>query len=259
MLNILGVYLGPGEQMLLSQPDNPKGFWEHRLLVDINDSILKVFNGSWDRPPQFPLGWQNAESLAELRRSTINVIQRDFREAPIWGWKDPRTCLTLPFWRTVLDQMKYVICLRNPVDVAQSLQGRDKFSHPHSHELWLRYVASGLLHTMNEQRAFIFYEDLMKDPGAALEWLAKFVGGTTTPEQPRTLPPDVVDKGLYHYDTPIEEVISDKRVPFRVKALFMALRTSIRPFSSPVLPDALDIFAKCASDPAETELAEFET
>ena len=34
--------------------------------------------------------------------------------APVWGWKDPRTCLTLPFWQDVIGSIRYVICIRNP-------------------------------------------------------------------------------------------------------------------------------------------------
>jgi hypothetical protein len=40
----------------------------------------------------------------------------------LWGWKDPATCLTLAFWQTLLPHMRYVICIRNPLDVAISME-----------------------------------------------------------------------------------------------------------------------------------------
>jgi hypothetical protein len=250
LLNILGVYLGPQEHILYPEPDNPKGFWEHRLLTGLNDEILKKFNSTWDKPPLYPPSWENSELLEGVRRKAGEVIQQDFHHLPLWGWKDPRTSLTLPFWRSVLGRMKNVICLRNPVDVAHSLEARDKFSPQLSYALWLRYVASSITYTKGQPRLFIFYEDLMSNPAGALKWLAKFVGKTATPHRTRTASIDV-NRQLRHHNTSIQDVVSDRDVPFPVKALFMQLRLSIKPFSPPTLPDTLDSFAKFALEAGE--------
>src|SRR4029453_4502858 len=99
MLNVLGVYLGPNERLMKPQEDNPRGYWEHQLITDLNDAILARLGGSWHEPPTFSPDWGRAAGLADLRRKAQAVIHEDFATAECWGWKDPRTCLTLPFWQ----------------------------------------------------------------------------------------------------------------------------------------------------------------
>ena len=78
--------------------------------------------------------------IDDVRQRAQALIQDQFAEAQMWGWKDPRTCLTLPFWQQLLPNMRYIICLRNPVDVARSLEQRDSLSAEESSNLWLAYV-----------------------------------------------------------------------------------------------------------------------
>src|SRR5437870_8336735 len=121
VLSLLGMYLGPSEHLMKPNQFNPKGFWEHQSIVDLDDEILKRLEGSWCDPPSFSAGWEGSSQFADLRQQARALIQNDFDAAMCWGWKDPRTCLTLPFWKQLLPPLRYVICLRNPVDVARSL------------------------------------------------------------------------------------------------------------------------------------------
>ena len=45
----------------------------------------------------------------------------DLAEHEPWGWQDPRTSLILPFWLACVPDLKIVVCLRNPLEVAVSL------------------------------------------------------------------------------------------------------------------------------------------
>src|SRR5207237_264153 len=56
-----------------------------------------------------------------------------------WGWKDPRTSLTIPLWLELVPDLRVVVCLRNPLDVALSLRKRGMFSYSSSLLLWLEY------------------------------------------------------------------------------------------------------------------------
>ncbi len=58
-----------------------------------------------------------------LRRARELVAQRS--ELPLWGWKDPRTCLFLEFWESILPEARYLFLYRHPVDVALSLWRRN--------------------------------------------------------------------------------------------------------------------------------------
>src|SRR5688572_17839806 len=96
-LNLLGVHLGPSDRLLPADEDNPKGYWEHRAIVDLNDEILDRFGGRWDEPPSFPPAWPRDPRMEDLREQARHLLTDNFAVAPLWGWKDPRTCLTLPF------------------------------------------------------------------------------------------------------------------------------------------------------------------
>lgn len=223
MLGLLGAYLGPEGSALPPNPDNPKGFWEHRSFVALNDDILSRFNGAWDNPPNVPDGWATSPALGDIRQRARDFIRRDFGNSPLWAWKDPRTCLTIPFWQQLLPAMDYVLCLRDPVDVAHSLRRRDGFSIEKGVRLWLAYTAAALRSTSNRRRSVVFYEDIMQDSERELERLAAFL------DQPLTaairqdvrefLAPD-----LYHHRSAITASVDEPGVDFPSKSLYLALR-----------------------------------
>ena len=126
LMNLLGVYLGAEERLLDSQPDNPKGFWEYQPIFELNEEILGRLGGTWHEPPPMPPGWETAAELADLRQRARDLVARTFASGD-WGWKDPRTCLTLPFWKAILPPVHYVICMRSPAEVAASLEERRWF------------------------------------------------------------------------------------------------------------------------------------
>jgi len=55
------------------------------------------------------------------------IAARSFR--PLWGWKDPRTALFLPFWERLLPEARFVFVYRGPWEVIDSLyrRGDDRF------------------------------------------------------------------------------------------------------------------------------------
>jgi len=125
MLYECGVHLGADEDLLpASADDNREGYWENKRFVEINDSILAAFGGTWDSPPDLPEHWTADPRLARLKEEARNLVcQLSAHE--LWGWKDPRTCMTLPFWKEIVPEMTIVLCVRHPVEVAQSLAARE--------------------------------------------------------------------------------------------------------------------------------------
>ena len=183
-LNLLGVYLGP-ESELLPGPDasNPKGFWEQDKLKRLNNAILRSMGGRVHEPPPLPLGWQDEPVLDELKERARELVRQRFTGSPLWGWKDPRNCLTLPFWQELLPEMSYVICIRNPLDVAASLAKRGGLPTEKSLLLWSRYVSSSIAHTAGGDRIFVFFEDFFEDWEVQLVRLARFIGAEERSEE----------------------------------------------------------------------------
>jgi GT2 family glycosyltransferase/glycosyltransferase involved in cell wall biosynthesis len=259
LLKSLGAYLGPPQHMMKPQPDNPRGFNEHQLLNDIDEEILARLGGSWSEPPVVGPGWETDAALSDLRQRARDVIQQDFRAAPLWSWKNPRTCLTLPFWQRLLPSMRYVICLRNPIDVARSLRRRNGFSLDKGVDLWMTYVTSSLSHTSGRRRLLVFYEDVMDDVDREVERLAVFIdrqdlGETANMRQAARI---LLEHESQHYASSVIDTVDEPRLTFPARALYLVLRTYVSGRAdasrSPgpvdtVLQQALDHFGQYAAD-----------
>ena len=127
LLHACGLYLGGESDLMPPQADNPDGFWEHLGFVALNDELLHELGGAWDLPPKADESLTGAR-LDPLRLKARLLIER-FDSAPAWGWKDPRNSLTLPFWQQLLPELKTLIMVRNPLEVAHSMRERNGTSY----------------------------------------------------------------------------------------------------------------------------------
>lgn len=227
MLNLLGLYLGPQEHLFIEPAeDNSKGHWEHREIVKLNDLILEQLGGAWEQPPPLVSGWDTSPTLDSVKQQCRRLIQADFGNSDFWGWKDPRTCLTLPVWQQLLPAMQYVLCVRNPMDVAQSLQFRNGLSIKHGSDLWFSHVSSALHHTATLPRHIVFYEDVMNDWPSELARLASFLGRPDRARQTDVQEgvKELLDREQQHYLTSPIEVLNATGMTFHANALYVALR-----------------------------------
>jgi hypothetical protein len=229
ILNLLGMDLGPAE-ILTTEPvaDNPKGYWEHSELTLVSDAILKRYGGSWNQPPRLPQNWETDAALDDLRRRAQQIVRDQFVGVPLWGWKDPRTCLTLPFWQRLLPHLRYIVCLRNPVAVARSLERRDRFSANESFRLWSTYVSAALHHTEGKPRLVVFYEDLMNDGLGELPRLAEFLRVPERAEHPdvRKAVAEFIEPGLQHFRADALPATAEPEVEMSASSLYTDLRVS---------------------------------
>ena len=127
VLHIAGLYLGREEDLKGPSEHNRDGFWEHRKFVELNEEILNELGGGWDCPPPFPDRWTEADGLLRLKEKAEALLE-EFADREPWGWKDPRNSLTLPFWKELLPNLRVVMCVRHPLEVAWSLRSRNGHS-----------------------------------------------------------------------------------------------------------------------------------
>jgi hypothetical protein len=141
MLRQGGLWFGDDDSFLNPAPDNPEGFFEHERLVRLDDELLEATGGSWDHPPATgPLAADDPRvtHLSERARQTIGELSGHDR----WGWKDPRICLTAAFWLDLVPDLRFIVCVRHPVEVAMSLKRRNQISYALGLNLWERYYTS---------------------------------------------------------------------------------------------------------------------
>jgi hypothetical protein len=150
------------------------GFWENRKLVDLNDEILRALGGRWDAPPQVSSRWLQSEGARQLKLKAAALLD-ERTPIDVWGWKDPRTSLTLPFWNGLVPGLRVIICLRNPLDVAESLRHRDRFPVTKGLSLWQTYNQRLLASVKPEQRLITHYDAYFHDMAAELRRVLHFL------------------------------------------------------------------------------------
>ncbi len=225
LLRSAGLELGPSENIYLdSVEDNPEGHFEHKAFHKINETLLAHFGGSWDNPPQLKPDWEYDPTLSEISRNAKKLLQ-EFNEYPHWGWKDPRTTILLPFWTSLIANLHFVICVRNPLEVAQSLARRDRIPIQTGGYLWQQYMQAALRDTAGFPRIITFYEDFFKDPAKEAKRLIKFCG-LPMPSDLSTIS-QVVSPGLKHHTAQLNTLLNESKLLNEHKLFYMGLRTLV--------------------------------
>ena len=199
VLELLGAHFGPKEHLLEPNVANPTGFREHRGILDVNNELLGRLGGTWYAPPALRVGWADDPELEDLRERAARLVESDLAPYDVWAWKDPRTCLTLPFWQELVPELLPVVCLREPSETARSFAelgemgwtAVQQLSDPFETglDLWLRYTGDALERTLGRARLLVFYDELVEDPLGQSGRLAAFAGlsGCLTPGRRRTI------------------------------------------------------------------------
>jgi hypothetical protein len=185
VLQALGMSLGP--DLLPRDRFNERGYFEDREIWRVHERLLAVLGRSWDtlaavRP--FPPLWWQSKPLETFREQLKQIAQARSAagSSAIWGFKDPRTVLLLPLWKEVLQDLAisptFVVCVRHPGAVAESLAARDGFPPLFSQLLWLEKTLTACLASWDAPNCLIHYEDWFIRPGNSIDTLMETTGLT---------------------------------------------------------------------------------
>lgn len=177
MLEAGGVGFGTKEELAGPGEDNRHGFWEHQGLREINEALLERRGGDWRSPPSAADLRLDDADLEDLRDRAREQLAALAVTAPLWGWKDPRTSLLLPFWLPLLPAPPLAIfCLRHPSDVAASLTRRNRLPELLSSFLWQEYAAQACHGLQGCSVLVVAYEDILQDPQGQARRIEAFLG-----------------------------------------------------------------------------------
>lgn len=237
LLNLCGLHLGADDDLMPPHSyDNAAGYWENMRFVGLNEALLATLGGRWDQPPQPPPAWWEQPPFGPFREQATHLIA-DFEGSTPWGWKDPRTCLTLPFWQHLLPNLTLVCCLRNPLEVMLSLGLRtnEPMLSDNTLSLWTTYYQR-LLQTVDPAHLIItHYASYFYDPHAELQRLLDALGLTPT-QQAFEAAIDSIQPDLRHVVNDGLD-LSDKHLPPTTVRLYDTLREHSGPVYEEMIAD----------------------
>lgn len=183
---------------------NPKGFFEHPEIVALHDEVLHAFGSRWDDYLSLPSGWAETEVVREIRSSLIAILKRDFGEASLFGFKDPRLCRLMPLWFPIFETLRaephFVLTVRHPWEVAESLAKRDGLKPSKSFLLWLEHTLQAESASRGYKRAFVLFDEMLDDPLAVMTRLQRdFELPSHAPWQVRASLQKFLDPSLRHH------------------------------------------------------------
>jgi hypothetical protein len=216
MLSRAGVFLGADRN----------SHDESHFFRGLNDLVFHAAHAEWDWPLALAPLYADATTcdalIAELEARVRSRESRRFlglrrwlrartpdRIAGPWGWKDPRTTCTLPFWLRVFPDARVVNVYRDGVDVAASLVRRERerqgrlakdvrssrcLDAEQSFALWAEYVEISLDVTEElppSRVRDVRYESLIEKPEERIRELFAFVGVDPGEEAIRALAAEV--------------------------------------------------------------------
>jgi hypothetical protein len=142
---------------------NERGNNESAGLTRFNERLLRKMGGSWAAPPVLAQGWDTASELDDDRLRAGPLVAATFTRHP-FVWKDPRNCLLLPFWRSIIDPPDAAIFVyRHPVEVAESIRARNGFPITHGLALWEHYVRSASSNLDGIPTLLVRFDQVLED------------------------------------------------------------------------------------------------
>jgi hypothetical protein len=206
----------PGDRVEWSQ-SNPE-HWESLSLGLFDEGLLHRLGGSWDAPPDLPRHWVHSASILGGGEAVATMAEAFPQPGPS-VWKDPRLCLLLPYWRTLLPEPPAAVFVwRNPLAVAHSLYRRDGMPLAVGLALWERYNRAALESLAGLDTFGVDFDHAVADPTGFVERCAAWLGALDQFDQA---------SGRWDLDQAATSIASDlKHQPARFPAADEALVTA---------------------------------
>ncbi len=206
VLHHLGVNMG--KEMLGGDRFNPFGHFENKKIIKLNEEILKEAGGSWYAPP-------SSEKILKVREKFKNKIKEiiESEKSKLWGFKDPRTSLTIELFLPFLENPYFIVCYRNKREIIKSLIRRDKMNFEYASrliDLYYERITKFFEAHRDLRRINVKYEEMMRKPRVVLEKIICFLDIQVTE--------DAVKKALSFVHSRFEVKIA--KILCRIKGFF---------------------------------------
>lgn len=217
---VMGVVSGQEYNWMLnlnkSMPDNEKGHYENAMALVINHSVLTKAGGEWYQlPPDAKL-----KETGEYYSPYYEEFSRQFNGDI---FKDPRISVTISLWEKYCPKLeKVILCLRNPLGVAQSLAKRDNMSVDAGLILWCEYNLRLIQGVNNLKIAVIDYDNFQHDMEGEFWRLLQTLGAPVSREEMKEKTRGFYEPRLNHQKETDSE---SQKIPDGINRLYDMLRS----------------------------------
>ena len=146
---------------------NVTGYWESKKITSLNDELLESAGSSWDDWEPFNADWYASPLRDDFSGRAQSLLESEFGDSRLLVLKDPRVCRLLPFWLDALTEfgvsVRVALPIRNPLEVAASLEKRDAIHRSVGLLIWLRHVLEAEAGSREFPRTLVRFEDLLRD------------------------------------------------------------------------------------------------
>ena len=201
-----------------SAPDNEKGFWENPAIRDLNDRILMSAGSAWDDWEPFDSRWYGSPIADGFRDDARAILEAEVGNSRLFVVKDPRICRLLPFWidavRSFGAEPFVVSPVRNPLDVAASLEERNGIHPSIGLLMWLRHVLDAEAASRDLRRVYLRYEHLLFESHAVVDRIGDALGVAWPTRSTRTNMEieDYLSPTLRHHQSDDTRVVGNPRL-----------------------------------------------
>lgn len=207
--------------LMAGRADNPRGFFESRGMVALDDAMLAALGSAWDDPR--PLPADAPARLAGFVPDCVALLRDQVPDGADFILKDPRACRLLPAWLPALAALGAlpfaVIAVRNPLEVAASLAERDGMERLDALRLWLAHAVAAERDTRGIGRVVVHYDDLLRDWRGVVARVGLAVRGGAAAATEAFLA-----GALRHHGRTTDALLRDAGVPAVVKRAYAELR-----------------------------------
>lgn len=156
---------------------NARGFFEDVDVVKLDDALLDGAGADWKSAALLDaVDWSDATHAAS-HAAARRMLERKIAPTGRFAFKDPRIARLLPFWQRVFADLTvddaYVIAVRHPQAVIDSLTARDGLDPRRSALLWLTHFLCAMHYTNGRTRVVVDYDRLLEAPVRELARMAR--------------------------------------------------------------------------------------
>ncbi len=197
--------LNPGKELFEPEEDNPRGNFENARITLMNENILEELYAKWNDTLFIPDEWHRHEIFKPFAAEVRRIISEEFEDGRGILIKDPRMSVLLPLYLEALNDLEvkpvFIICVRNPLEIAASLDKRNHLAREKSLLLWLDYQLKAELYSRNYPRIIVSYRDLLREPHRVLGSITGSLDpGIQAGPETEALFKSFLDPGLRHHE-----------------------------------------------------------